>query len=337
MHGQSDQLRLLRPAEQRAALDRFAGPEHEKLLDAFRETYTRWRAVDDDLADRRRNARERHQEADLLRLGLDEITRVDPQPGEDEELRAEAQRLEHAEGLRVAPRRSRTRRSPAAARPTEETPDAASLLGTARRTLEAQAGGRPGARRAGRRGWRRRPRWSPTSPRSCPRYLAALDADPARLQADLRAAGRAARPDPQVRRRRRRRDRLGRPGPDPAGRAGHLRRAARRAGPGAAAAGRARSAELAGRLSAARREAAARFADAGHRRAGRAGHAARAGRGGGAARVRPAGTSRRSRSTASRSGSGRTAPTRSSCGCWPTRARRRCRCRRAPPAASCPG
>ncbi len=32
VHGQSDQLRLLRPAEQRASLDRFAGPDHEKLL-----------------------------------------------------------------------------------------------------------------------------------------------------------------------------------------------------------------------------------------------------------------------------------------------------------------
>ncbi|MFD0824032.1 DNA repair protein RecN, partial [Micromonospora zhanjiangensis] len=102
VHGQSDQLRLLRPAEQRAALDRFAGPEHEKLLDAVRESFTQWRRVADDLADRRRNARERSQEADLLRLGLDEITRVDPQPGEDDELKAEAQRLEHAEGLRTA-------------------------------------------------------------------------------------------------------------------------------------------------------------------------------------------------------------------------------------------
>src|SRR5205085_11526129 len=32
VHGQSDQLRLLRPAEQRTQLDRFAGAEHEKLL-----------------------------------------------------------------------------------------------------------------------------------------------------------------------------------------------------------------------------------------------------------------------------------------------------------------
>ena len=86
-----------------------------------------------------RNARERTQEADLLRLGLDEITRVDPQPGEDEELRAEAQRLEHAEGLRagraVAHAGARRRRGD----PAPRTPDATALLGAARRALEAQS------------------------------------------------------------------------------------------------------------------------------------------------------------------------------------------------------
>jgi DNA repair protein RecN (Recombination protein N) len=138
VHGQSDQLRLLRPAEQRAALDRFAGPDHEKLLDTYREAYTQWRQVEDDLADRRRNARERNQEADLLRLGVDEITRVDPQEGEDDELKAEAQRLEHAEGLRTAAALAYQ----SVAGGTEggdDTPDVTSLLGLALRTLEGQA------------------------------------------------------------------------------------------------------------------------------------------------------------------------------------------------------
>src|SRR5215468_4659960 len=67
LHGQSDQLRLLRPAEQRSSLDRFAGADHEKLLAALRESFTAWRAVAEDLDNRRRNARERNQEADLLR------------------------------------------------------------------------------------------------------------------------------------------------------------------------------------------------------------------------------------------------------------------------------
>ncbi|HTF10816.1 MAG TPA: DNA repair protein RecN, partial [Asanoa sp.] len=137
VHGQSDQLRLLRPAEQRAALDRFAGADHEKLLGGMRETYTRWRAVADDLADRRRNARERNQEADLLRLGLDEITRVDPQPGEDDDLKAEAQRLEHAEGLRVA---AIAAYQAVAGDGADEAPHATGLLGAAKRSLEGQSG-----------------------------------------------------------------------------------------------------------------------------------------------------------------------------------------------------
>src|SRR5690349_10113629 len=138
VHGQSDQLRLLRPAEQRAALDRFAGPEHEKLLARFHELYTRWRAVEDDLADRRANARQRVQEADLLRLGLDEITRVDPQPGEDELLREEAQRLEHVEGLRTAAQVAHAA-IVGGEEMTDDAADAAGLISTARRTLEAQA------------------------------------------------------------------------------------------------------------------------------------------------------------------------------------------------------
>jgi DNA repair protein RecN (Recombination protein N) len=143
VHGQSDQLRLLRPAEQRAALDRFAGPEHEKLLARYRQAYAGWRQVTDALADRRRNARERHQEADLLRLGLDEISRVDPQPGEDEALRAEAQRLEHAEGLRTA---AQTAHQALAGNGEDarggvggDAPDATGLLSGAARTLEGQA------------------------------------------------------------------------------------------------------------------------------------------------------------------------------------------------------
>jgi DNA repair protein RecN (Recombination protein N) len=138
VHGQSDQLRLLRPSEQRASLDRFAGPDHEKMLVQLREHHTQWRAVTDDLEDRRRNARARNQEADLLRLGLDEISRVDPQPGEDDELRDEAQRLEHAEGLRSAAQAAYLALG-GGADAGEDTPDANALLNTARRGLEAQS------------------------------------------------------------------------------------------------------------------------------------------------------------------------------------------------------
>jgi DNA repair protein RecN (Recombination protein N) len=180
VHGQSDQLRLLRPAEQRSALDRFAGPEHEKLLETYREAHSRWRAVVDDLADRRRNARERTQEADLLKLGLDEINRVDPQPGEDEDLRNEAQRLEHAEGLRVAAAVA-AQALAGGVEVTEDTPDATTLLGHARRTLEAQAGVDTALGDLAARLEEAATLVGDVSA-ELSAYLGALDADPARLE-----------------------------------------------------------------------------------------------------------------------------------------------------------
>jgi DNA repair protein RecN (Recombination protein N) len=194
VHGQSDQLRLLRPAEQRAALDRFAGPEHEKLLETYREAYAQWRRVEDDLADRRRNARQRNQEADLLRLGLDEITRVDPQAGEDEELRAEAQRLEHSEGLRAAAQLAQQAVAGAgdAGDAGDDAPNAVGLLGSARRTLQAQSGvDRLLGDLAGRLEEAATLAGDVAAELSA--YLGGLDADPARLQEvyERRAALRA--------------------------------------------------------------------------------------------------------------------------------------------------
>ncbi|MCW2676269.1 MAG: recN, partial [Modestobacter sp.] len=102
VHGQTDQLRLTRPAEQRRALDRYAGPEHLALLDEHRSAYARWRQLADDLDRRRSQARELAQTADVLRHGLEEISGVAPEPGEDEALDAQAARLGDADALRAA-------------------------------------------------------------------------------------------------------------------------------------------------------------------------------------------------------------------------------------------
>ncbi|UJP38822.1 DNA repair protein RecN [Cellulomonas palmilytica] len=102
VHGQADQARLRSPAHQRAALDEFAGPDHAQTLRAYRDAWTervRVRAERGELVER---AQDRSREAELLRLGLAEVERVDPQPGEDVELAAEEARLAHAEELRVA-------------------------------------------------------------------------------------------------------------------------------------------------------------------------------------------------------------------------------------------
>jgi DNA repair protein RecN (Recombination protein N) len=102
VHGQTDQLRLTRPAEQRRALDRYAGAEHLALLDVHRAAYTRWRELSDDLDRRRGQARELAQTADVLRHGLAEIAAVAPEPDEDQALDALAARLGDADALRAA-------------------------------------------------------------------------------------------------------------------------------------------------------------------------------------------------------------------------------------------
>ncbi|MFC5724971.1 DNA repair protein RecN [Streptomyces gamaensis] len=102
VHGQTDQQGLLRPARQRQALDRYAGDAVSVPLAKYAAAYRRMRAVEEELTELTTRARERAQEADLLRFGLDEVAAVEPRPGEDAELAAEAGRLGHAEALASA-------------------------------------------------------------------------------------------------------------------------------------------------------------------------------------------------------------------------------------------
>jgi DNA repair protein RecN (Recombination protein N) len=100
VHGQNDQLRLLRAGEQRAVLDRFAGDVVTELLVTYRQVRQQWLRCCAELATRRESSREMAREADLLSHGLAEITAGDPQPGEDVALLAEARRLADAGSLR---------------------------------------------------------------------------------------------------------------------------------------------------------------------------------------------------------------------------------------------
>lgn len=102
VHGQADQARLRSPAVQREALDEFVGPDHGGLLARYRTAWADRARVDAELTDLVDRARDRTREAELLRLGLAEVERVDPQPDEDVTLAEEVDRLSHAEDLRTA-------------------------------------------------------------------------------------------------------------------------------------------------------------------------------------------------------------------------------------------
>ena len=136
VHGQSDQHRLQEPAAQREALDRFAGAEVIALRERFAATYQRLRAVESELAEVLESGRERAREADLLRLGLQEIESVSPEPGEDSALAAEEERLAFADSLRSAAEGARVLLSSDQTDP--DAPDALGAIAAARALLEGE-------------------------------------------------------------------------------------------------------------------------------------------------------------------------------------------------------
>lgn len=102
VHGQSDQLRLKSPAEQRQSLDLYAGEELASLLEKYRENYERYRAAAAELKEVRENSRARALEAQSLQGALEEIAAVNPRAGEEDELKAEMVKLMNVEALRIA-------------------------------------------------------------------------------------------------------------------------------------------------------------------------------------------------------------------------------------------
>jgi DNA repair protein RecN (Recombination protein N) len=139
LHGQHDQQRLVRPAEQRALLDRYAGLGD--LLAEWSEAYERLRTVTASLAEITARRRERAQEADLLRLGLAEVAGVAPVVGEDQALATEVARLAHADTLRAAATAAHAVLAGDPAEP--DAVDATGLVGAARHALAPAAGHDP--------------------------------------------------------------------------------------------------------------------------------------------------------------------------------------------------
>jgi DNA repair protein RecN (Recombination protein N) len=137
VHGQADQQRLRSAVEQRAALDRFAGPALHAVLEEYRVAFEAWRADARELDELREMHDARRREAEELRAALDEIEAADPQPGEDDELQERADRLTNLEDLRLAAAQAHELVS--AESPVDDAPDAVVLVETARRHLERVA------------------------------------------------------------------------------------------------------------------------------------------------------------------------------------------------------
>ena len=180
VHGQSDQQRLLRAVEQRAALDRYAGEPVLGLRQRFRADWARWRDVRGTLAELRAAASERRREAQLLRLGLAEIEAAGPQPGEGAALQAEIERLANADDLRASAAAASQALTGDETDP--EAVDALSLVTAARRSLQGGAAHDPALAALAARVAEAAHLLADVAG-DLASYAASVDADPLRLQA----------------------------------------------------------------------------------------------------------------------------------------------------------
>ena len=135
VHGQGDQFRLRSASAQRRALDSLGGREHAALCRRYAEAYRARQAAAEALEEWRTGARARRAEATRLRSRLAAVERLDPGPGEDARLAAEAARLERAEDLRRAASAARAALAGDEEAVVSQAPDVLALIAAAERAL----------------------------------------------------------------------------------------------------------------------------------------------------------------------------------------------------------
>lgn len=99
IHGQHAHQSLLSPENHAGWLDAAAGEEVARLRDEVQQLWQRWNDMAQRLARWNEDARERARRRDLLQFQVEEIDEAGLDPGEDELLRNERERLANAERL----------------------------------------------------------------------------------------------------------------------------------------------------------------------------------------------------------------------------------------------
>ncbi|UVK52067.1 DNA repair protein RecN [Mesorhizobium sp. AR02] len=84
IHGQHDERALVDPGAHRDVLDAFGG--HLGAVRSTGEAWRHWRACEQELTRHRAKVTAAAREADYLRAAVAELTKLDPQPGEETEL-----------------------------------------------------------------------------------------------------------------------------------------------------------------------------------------------------------------------------------------------------------
>ncbi len=98
IHGQNENLALLKESSQYELLDHWTDDIAEALAD-YQGAYRTWSQRKKELEDKQRTASEYMQRIDMLRWQVQEIEDANLKPKEDEELEVEIRRLSHAEKI----------------------------------------------------------------------------------------------------------------------------------------------------------------------------------------------------------------------------------------------
>ena len=134
VHGQSEQIRLKSPVAQRQAIDNFGGEDLIIKVGAYRQTFFAWKTAQEHLASHRSNVASRDVESASIRVAVEEFDKIDPQPGELDDVIAKVNRLTYTEELRQAVARAHEALSS-----DSDVNDAVNLIGQSRRALESVA------------------------------------------------------------------------------------------------------------------------------------------------------------------------------------------------------
>ena len=136
VHGQADQQRLKSPAAQREALDSYGGVELAAIAGEYGKAYAEWLQVERELVSLRKHGAEYAIEFERLMQDLEAIEQLSPTEGEFAQLTELAQRLENLDAIRNAVQGAHEAVTNSGF---GEAADAISLLGFARKSLEAVA------------------------------------------------------------------------------------------------------------------------------------------------------------------------------------------------------
>lgn len=180
VHGQADQWRLKQGDQHRALLDQYAGEPLATLLADYQHLYDEHERVRRELAHLTGESKDRAREIEVLQMGLEQIEALDPQPGEDVDLRVEDERLSHGEGLRAAAETAHAQVSGTEEYAGEQPPSVVETIAAARAALGGLVEHDPALKELDRRladlGYLAADLGADLSG-----YVADLDVDPARL------------------------------------------------------------------------------------------------------------------------------------------------------------